>query len=108
MASSRRNFLKGSLGMLAASAQQKNPLGRPQQTRNASARANLFPGFKPMRITTSGAERGNRPPAFRNAIDFWKEKAVDARGRSLPFGHFIAEEVPQETLAELRSFLTAS
>ena len=54
------------------------------------------------------AERGNRPPAFRNALQFWKEKAVDARGRELRSGHFIPEEVPEETLAELRSFLTAA
>jgi haloacetate dehalogenase len=53
------------------------------------------------------AERGNRPPAFRNALAFWKEKAVEARGRELRSGHFIPEEVPEETLAELRSFLTA-
>ena len=53
------------------------------------------------------AERGNRPPAFRNALAFWKEKAPDARGRELRSGHFIPEEVPEETLAELRSFLTA-
>ncbi len=54
------------------------------------------------------AERGNRPPAFRNAIDFWKQKAVEAKGRAVRSGHFIAEEVPEETLAELRSFLTTS
>ena len=54
------------------------------------------------------AERGNRPPAFSNTIDFWKEKAVEAKGRALRSGHFMAEEVPEETLAELRSFLTAS
>ena len=54
------------------------------------------------------AERGNRPPAFSNTIDFWKEKAVEAKGRALRSGHFMAEEVPEETFAELRSFLTAS
>ena len=53
------------------------------------------------------AERGTRPPAFSNALQFWKEKAVEARGKELRSGHFIAEEVPEETLAELRSFLTA-
>jgi haloacetate dehalogenase len=53
------------------------------------------------------AERGNRPPAFRNAIDFWKQKAVEVKGRALRSGHFMAEEVPGETLAELRSFLAA-
>jgi haloacetate dehalogenase len=51
------------------------------------------------------AERGNRPPAFRNALDFWKQKSVNAKGKALRSGHFIAEEVPQETLTELRSFL---
>jgi len=54
------------------------------------------------------AERGNRPPAFSNTIDFWKEKAVEARGRALPSGHFMAEEVPDLVLAELNAFLTAS
>ena len=54
------------------------------------------------------AERGNRPPAFSKIVDFWKEKAVEAKGRALRSGHFMAEEVPEETLAELRSFLTAS
>src|SRR5215470_18951789 len=59
----RRNFLKGSLAMLAAgreaglvaSAQQTKAAARPQQTRNAAGRANFFPGFKSMRINTSGA-----------------------------------------------------
>ena len=41
----RRNFLRGSLAMLAASVPQ----------RNAAQRVSFFPGFKPMRITTSGA-----------------------------------------------------
>ena len=53
------------------------------------------------------AERGNRPPAFRSALPYWKEKAPDARGREMRSGHFIPEEVPEETLAELRSFLIA-
>src|SRR5256712_9395724 len=57
----RRNFVKGSLAMLAAgqeaslaaaSAQQKNQAAPPQQTRNGTARANFFPGFKSMRINT--------------------------------------------------------
>jgi haloacetate dehalogenase len=53
------------------------------------------------------AERGNRPPAFRSALPFWKEKAPDARGREMRSGHFIPEEAPEATLAELRAFLTA-
>src|SRR5437867_11068433 len=60
----RRNFVKGSLAMLAvgqeaslaaASAQQKNHAARPQQTRNGTAGADFFPDFKSMRINTSRA-----------------------------------------------------
>ena len=66
----RRDFLKGSLGMFAAaSAQQTNPPARPQQTRNGAARTNFFPGFKSMRINTSGATinavvGGSGPPVL--------------------------------------------
>src|SRR5437016_4565255 len=74
----RRNFVTGSLAMLAAgqeaslaaaSAQQKNQAARPQQTRNGTARANFFPGFKSMRINTSGATinavvGGSGPPVL--------------------------------------------
>jgi haloacetate dehalogenase len=34
----------------------------------------------------------------------WRERARDVQGRALPCGHFLAEEVPAETLAELRAF----
>jgi len=34
----------------------------------------------------------------------WRSVADDVRGRSLPSGHFLAEEAPEETLAELRAF----
>jgi len=55
----RRNFLKGSLGVLAATVPQ----------RNAATGTNLFPGFKPMRINTSGATinavvGGSGPPVL--------------------------------------------
>src|SRR6267143_361729 len=74
----RRNFWKGSLGMLAAGpgasllaapAQQRNPAARPPQTRNGAARANLFPGFKSMRVDTGGATinavvGGSGPPVL--------------------------------------------
>src|SRR5947199_10842397 len=74
----RRNFVKGSLAMLAAgqeaslaaaSAQQKNQAAPPQQARNGTAGANFFPGFKSMRINTSGAAinagvAGSGPPAL--------------------------------------------
>ncbi len=34
----------------------------------------------------------------------WRERASDVRGRKLACGHFLAEEKPKETLAELLSF----
>ncbi|MBI3249341.1 MAG: alpha/beta hydrolase [Deltaproteobacteria bacterium] len=37
----------------------------------------------------------------------WRERALDVRGKSLPCGHFLPEEAPEETLAELRAFLKA-
>lgn len=37
----------------------------------------------------------------------WRERAVDVYGKALPCGHFIPEEAPEETLAELRNFLRA-
>jgi haloacetate dehalogenase len=35
----------------------------------------------------------------------WRAKALDVRGHALDCGHFLAEEKPDETLAELRAFL---
>ena len=35
----------------------------------------------------------------------WQERAVNVRGRSLDCGHFLAEEAPDETAAEILSFL---
>jgi haloacetate dehalogenase len=35
----------------------------------------------------------------------WREVARDVRGRALDCGHFLPEEAPRETLAELRRFL---
>ena len=34
----------------------------------------------------------------------WRAVASDVRGRALPSGHYLAEEVPEETLAELVAF----
>lgn len=34
----------------------------------------------------------------------WRERAKDVRGRALPCGHFLPEEAPEETLAELTRF----
>lgn len=42
-----------------------------------------------------------------DVVSTWKEKAEDVRGRSLPCGHFLPEEAPEETLEEMRKFFLA-
>jgi len=43
--------------------------------------------------------------ALFDCLADWREVAEDVRGRALACGHFIAEEKPEELLAELRRFL---
>jgi haloacetate dehalogenase len=42
---------------------------------------------------------------FFKPLEDWRAVAEDVRGRALPCGHYLPEEVPQETLAELTAFL---
>ena len=42
-----------------------------------------------------------------DALSVWGERALNVQGRALPCGHYLAEEAPEETLAELRAFLGA-
>jgi haloacetate dehalogenase len=45
--------------------------------------------------------------AHLDIITTWRERAVDVRGRALDCGHFLPEELPEETTAELLAFLSA-
>ena len=38
-------------------------------------------------------------------LEIWRERAAEVSGKALPCGHFLAEEAPAETLAELLKFL---
>jgi len=40
-----------------------------------------------------------------DVVAVWRERAANVSGKALPCGHFLAEEAPEETLAELRNFL---
>lgn len=42
-----------------------------------------------------------------DVLGLWRERAVDVSGRSLPCGHYIAEEAPDELLADAYKFFTA-
>jgi haloacetate dehalogenase len=39
-------------------------------------------------------------------LTVWRERAVDVRGRAIDCGHFLPEEAPEETAAELLAFLS--
>jgi len=48
---------------------------------------------------------GNSKPAgWYDTLDVWRGWADDVEGRSLPCGHYLAEEAPQETAGELIAF----
>ena len=42
-----------------------------------------------------------------DVLEIWRDWADDVRGRALDCGHFLAEEAPDETYAELRAFFAA-
>jgi len=52
------------------------------------------------------AEKGLMPRMY-DVIATWRERAVTVSGKALPCGHFLPEEAPEETFAELRAFLAA-
>ena len=46
--------------------------------------------------------RGSQPG--EDFLGIWRDWATDVRGRGIDSGHFLAEEAPDETYAELRAF----
>jgi len=42
-----------------------------------------------------------------NVTDTWRERASHVRGKALPGGHWLPEQLPNEVVAELVPFLTA-
>ncbi len=55
-----------------------------------------------------GADQRQHPgwPSMSfDILETWRRRAVDVRGRGLPCGHFIPEEAPGETVAEILAFL---
>jgi haloacetate dehalogenase len=55
----------------------------------------------PVLALWSGREELGR---WFDVLDVWRQWADDVRGRPLDCGHFLAEEAPEETYEELRSF----
>ena len=58
-----------------------------------------------------GSNMAKRPGwqtgASLDMLTVWRERAVDVCGKPLDCGHFLPEELPEETTAELLSFLSA-
>jgi haloacetate dehalogenase len=42
-----------------------------------------------------------------DVLTVWRERATQVSGKALPGSHWLAEELPNETLAEVKSFLAA-
>jgi haloacetate dehalogenase len=51
--------------------------------------------------------RGKLAELYDDVLGIWRGWADDVRGRPLDCGHFLAEEAPDETLAELLAFFDA-
>ncbi|HSD24336.1 MAG TPA: alpha/beta hydrolase [Solirubrobacterales bacterium] len=49
---------------------------------------------------------GSEEPALADSLEVWRRWADSVEGGSLPSGHFIPEEAPEELLASLRRFLS--
>lgn len=41
-----------------------------------------------------------------DVLSLWRERACDVSGRTLPCGHYLAEEAPEQVIAEAQSFFT--
>ena len=52
------------------------------------------------------AERGPMNHQF-DVLATWRERATQVTGKSLPGGHFLPEELPDQVLADLQAFLRA-
>jgi haloacetate dehalogenase len=52
---------------------------------------------------------GEQAPMHRlyDVLATWRERASNVSGKALPCGHFLPEELPEQTLAELQAFLRA-
>ena len=55
-------------------------------------------------VYTTWGQFGKMESLF-DVVDTWKEKAHNVMGKSLPCGHFIPEEAPDELLSEIVPFL---
>jgi haloacetate dehalogenase len=52
------------------------------------------------------AEKGAMHKTY-DVVATWRERAANVSGTALPGGHFLPEEAPEETFAELTAFLSA-
>src|SRR6185295_19812066 len=48
-----------------------------------------------------------RPSSAGNMLAVWRERATQVTGKALPSGHWLTEEMPEETLPEVERFLGA-
>ena len=61
----------------------------------------------PIQVLWGGAQAQHPgwPSMSLDILETWRRRAVDVSGRGLPCGHFLPEEAPEETTAEILAFL---
>ena len=42
-----------------------------------------------------------------NVLQTWQERAIRAQGKAMPTGHFLPEQMPQELMQEIITFMSA-
>lgn len=60
-----------------------------------------------MQLLALWGEKGVMHKTY-DVVAVWHERAQNVQGKPLPCGHFLPEEAPEETLAELRKFLLSA
>jgi haloacetate dehalogenase len=50
------------------------------------------------------SEKGPFHPMY-DVLETWQDRALQAQGKSMPTGHFLPEQMPQETTGEIMKFL---
>ena len=82
-------------------------LGRAAQNNRTRLNADMAAGRKvECPLLALWGEKGVIHRLFTPLAD-WAAVARDVRGRALPSGHYLPEEAPDETYAELAAFFTA-
>ena len=83
------------------------PINRLTKRNELSMRQLLFKGCRRMALFGRSALWGANGIVGRkyDVLAVWRDRATQVSGKALPSGHWLTEEVPEQTLAEVTRFL---